>query len=388
VDGARYRATRTIDARGGIVMPGMINTHTHAAMTVFRGLGDDVADRLRRFIWPLEAKVVDAELVYWGSLHGMIEMIEGGVTSLVDSYPFPESTTRAAQELGMRAFIAYPMKDDFAPFRAYVESLRGDALITPVVGLHSPYAETPERIRAAAKLADELGLLSTMHVAEMDFELKELREKHQQTPIEYLDSLGLLGPRFLAAHAIFLTESDIALLAQRGVAVAHNMVANIKSAKGVAPVLKLRAAGVTVGLGTDGPMSGNTLDLIGQLGYVAKLHKLDNKDRTVMPAIDVVEMATLGGARALRREAQLGSLEPGKLADVIIVDTESTAMVPLYDVATNLVYSASPRDVRTTIIQGRVVMEDRRLLTVDPALVRGKVREIMQRVRAVVPDVK
>ena len=387
-DGARYRATKTIDARGGIVMPGMINTHTHAAMTVFRGLGDDVADRLRRFIWPLEAKVVDAELVYWGSLHGMIEMIEGGVTSLVDSYPFPESTTRAAQELGMRAFIAYPMKDDFAPFRAYVESLRGDALITPVVGLHSPYAETPERIRAAAKLADELGLLSTMHVAEMDFELKELREKHQQTPIEYLDSLGLLGPRFLAAHAIFLTESDIALLAQRGVAVAHNMVANIKSAKGVAPVLKLRAAGVTVGLGTDGPMSGNTLDLIGQLGYVAKLHKLDNKDRTVMPAIDVVEMATLGGARALRREAQLGSLEPGKLADVIIVDTESTAMVPLYDVATNLVYSASPRDVRTTIIQGRVVMEDRRLLTVDPALVRGKVREIMQRVRAVVPDVK
>jgi 5-methylthioadenosine/S-adenosylhomocysteine deaminase len=387
-EGARYRAAKTIDARGGIVMPGMINTHTHAAMTVFRGLGDDVADRLRRFIWPLEARVVDAELVYWGALHGMIEMVEGGVTSLVDSYPFPESTTRAAQKLGMRAFVAYPMKDDFAPFRAYVESLRGNPLITPVVGLHSPYAETPERIRAAAKLADELGLLSTMHVAEMDFELKELREKYQQTPIEYLDSLGLLGPRFIAAHAIFLTESDIALLAQRDVAVAHNMVANIKSAKGVAPVLKLRAAGVRVGLGTDGPMSGNTLDLIGQLGYVAKLHKLDNKDRTVMPAMDVVEMATLGGARTLRRETQLGSLEPGKLADVIIVDTESTAMVPLYDVATNLVYSASPRDVRTTIIQGRVVMEDRRLLTVDSALVRAKVREIMQRVRVVVPDVK
>lgn len=387
-EGRRFRAARTIDARGGIVMPGMINTHTHAAMTVFRGLGDDVADRLRRFIWPLEARVVDAELVYWGSLHGMIEMVEGGVTALVDSYPFPESTTRAARELGMRAFIAYPMKDDFAPFRAYVESLRGDPLITPVVGLHSPYAETAERIRNAAKLADELGLLSTMHVSEMDFELKELREKHNQTPIEYLDSLGLLGPRFLAAHAIHLTESDIALLARRDVAVAHNMVANIKSAKGVAPVLKLRAAGVKVGLGTDGPMSGNTLDLIGQLGYVAKLHKLDNKDRTVMPAIDVVEMATLGGARALRRETELGSLEPGKLADVIIVDTESTAMVPLYDIATNLVYSASPRDVRTTIIHGRVVMEDRRLTTVDPAVVRAKVREIMQRVRTVVPDIK
>jgi 5-methylthioadenosine/S-adenosylhomocysteine deaminase len=383
-----FRATKTIDARGAIVMPGMINTHTHAAMTVFRGLGDDVADRLRRFIWPLEARVVDAELVYWGALHGMIEMVEGGVTSLVDSYPFPESTTRAARDLGMRAFIAYPMTDDFAPFRAYVEGLRGDPLITPVVGLHSPYAETPERIRAAARLADELGLLSTMHVAEMDFELKELREKHGQTPIEYLDSLGLLGPRFLAAHAIYLTESDIALLAKRDVAVAHNMVANIKSAKGVAPVLKLRAAGVRVGLGTDGPMSGNTLDLIGQLGYVAKLHKLSNKDRTVMPAADVVEMATIGGARALRREAQLGSLEPGKLADLIIVDTESTAMVPLYDIATNLVYSASPRDVRTTIIHGRVVMEDRRLTTVDPAVVRAKVRGLMQRVRAAVPDIR
>lgn len=381
---AKFRAAKTINARGGIVMPGMINTHTHVAMSVFRGLGDDVADRLRKFIWPLEAKVVDADLVYWGSLHGMVEMIEGGVTSLVDSYPFPESTTRAAQEIGMRAFIAYGVKDDLEPFRRYAASVRDDPLITAVVGLHSPYAATADQIRAAAKLSEELNLLSTMHVSEMDFELKELREKFNQTPIEYLDSLGLLSPRFIAAHCIFLTDADIALLAKHDVGVAHNMVANIKSAKGVAPVLKLRAAGVRVGLGTDGAMSGNTLDIIGQLGYVAKLHKLDNKDRTVMPAKDVVEMATLGGARALHREAQLGSLEAGKLADVIIIDTESTAMVPLYDIATTLVYAASPRDVRTTIIHGRVVMEDRKIGTVDVALIRAKVRELAKKITAVV----
>jgi len=381
---ANFSATKTIDAAGGIVMPGMINTHTHAAMSVFRGLGDDVGDRLRKFIWPLEAKVVDADLVYWGALHGMVEMIEGGVTTLVDSYPFAESTTRAAQEIGIRAFIAYGVKDDLEPFRRYAKSVQDDPLITAVVGLHSPYANTAAQIREAAKLSAELNLPATMHVAEMDYELKELREKYNQTPIEYLDSLGLLSPRFIAAHCIFLTDSDIALLAKRDVGVAHNMVANIKSAKGVAPVLKLRAAGVRVGLGTDGAMSGNTLDIIGQLGYVAKLHKLDNKDRTVMPATDVVEMATLGGARALHREDRIGSLEVGKLADVIIVDTNSTSMVPLYDVSTALVYAASPRDVRTTIINGRVIMEDRKIQTVDISLIREKVRAIARKCEAVV----
>ena len=183
---------------------------------------------------------------------------------------------------------------------------------------------------------------------------------------------------------MFVTASDIALLAQRDVGVAHNMVANVKSAKGVAPVLKMLKAGVRVGLGTDGAMSGNTVDVLGQLGYVAKLHKLDNKDRTVMPATEVVDLATIGGARVLHREAELGSLEAGKLADVIIVDTDSTAMTPLYEPATALVYAASPRDVRTTVIHGRVVMEDRKLTTVDPVRIRAEVRRIARRVNEVV----
>ncbi len=380
----RYTAAKTINARGGIVMPGMINTHTHAAMSVFRGLGDDVADRLRKFIWPLEAKVVDGDLVYWGSLHSLVEMIEGGVTTFVDSYPFPEATAKATHESGMRAIIPYGVKDDLAPARKFAAEWGDDPLITPAIGLHSPYGATREQIAAAAKLSAELDLRVTMHVAEMDYELKELREKYDQTPMEYLDSLGLLSPRFIAAHGIFLTESDIALLAKCEVGVAHNMVANIKSAKGVAPVIKMRAAGVRVGLGTDGAMSGNTLDIIGQLGYVAKLHKLDNKDRTVMPSIDVVEMATLGGARAIHMENKLGSLEAGKLADVIIFESESTVMTPFYDAYTTLVYAASPRDVRTTIIHGKIVMEDRKLTTVNTALIREKVREISKKITAVV----
>ena len=379
----KFKASRTIDAAGDIVMPGMINTHTHAAMSVFRGLGDDVPDRLRRYIWPLEAKVVNADLVYWGALHGLVEMVEGGVTTFVDMYPYPESTTRAAKAIGMRGVIAYGVKDDLAPARKFAEEYRHDPLIIPAIGLHSPYDNTAGQIRQAALLSKELDLRVSMHVSEMDFELAELRKKYNQTPIEYLNSLGLLSPRLLAAHCIFLTDGDIALLKANDVGVAHNMVANIKSAKGVAPVLKLRAAGVRVGLGTDGAMSGNTLDIIGQLGYVAKLHKLANHDRTVMPAVDVVEMATIGGARALHLEDRLGSLEAGKLADLVVIDTKSTSMVPLYDPYTALVYAASPRDVRTTIINGREVMRDRRVQTVDARDVREHVSALMKNIQSI-----
>jgi cytosine/adenosine deaminase-related metal-dependent hydrolase len=310
------------------------------------------------------------------------------VTTLVDSYPFPEATTRAAREIGIRAVILYGVKDDLAPARKFAETYKDDPLIVPAIGLHSPYGNTADQIREAAKLSKELNLRISMHVAEMDFEIDELRKKHNQTPIEYLDSLGLLSPRFLAAHCIFVNDSDIALLKKNDVGVAHNMVANIKSAKGVAPVIKMRKAGVRVGLGTDGAMSGNTLDIIGQLGYVAKLHKLSNLDRTVMPSIDVVEMATMGGARALHMEDQIGSLEPGKRADVVIIDTNSTSMVPLYDPYTALVYAASPRDVRTTIIQGRVIMENRHFTTIDPAMAREHVRGLAKKIQAVAATLK
>lgn len=392
---AAYTAPKVIDAGGDLVLPGMINTHTHAPMTVFRGLGDDVPDRLRRFIFPLEKNLVDRELVYWGALHGIVEMIEGGVTTMVNMYYFEDEIARAAKQAGMRAVLGqtvinFPAPDAPEPYggialaRKFAAAHRDDPLITPAIAPHAPYTVDREHLLQIAALSRELDLPVMMHVAEMTEEMTSLRKDYNMTPIEYLDSVGLLNRRFLAAHCIFVTDSDIALLKERDVGIAHNMVANIKSAKGVAPALKMFDQGLRVGLGTDGPMSGNTLDIIGQLGYVAKLHKLDNKDRNVMPAINVVEMATLGGARALHREHELGSLEPGKLADLIVIDKDATHLIPLYDPYSTLVYAAGPRDVRTTIVHGRVVMEDRRLADVDVAEVKARMRAIALRINAAI----
>jgi len=390
---ARINARRTLDARGALVLPGMVNAHTHASMTVFRGLGDDVPDRLRRFIFPLEKHFIDREVVHWGALHGIVEMIEGGVTTFADMYYFEDEVARAARLAGMRGVLGqtivnFPAPDAPEPYggialaRRFIADHRGDPLIIPAFAPHAPYTVEPERLREIARLAEELDAPVLMHVAEMTDEIASLRRDHNRTPVQHLDAVGLLNRRLVAAHCIFVDDADIQLLRASGAGVAHAMVANIKSAKGVAPVPRMLAAGVRVGLATDGPMSGNTLDIVGQLGYVAKVHKLDRRDRNLMPAIDVVDLATRGGARALHLEDRLGSLAPGKLADVILVDTESTAMVPLHDPYAALVYAASPRDVRTTIIHGRVVMEDRRVLTVDAAAVRARMRTITDRINA------
>ena len=392
---AQYRATKTIDAAGGLVLPGMINTHTHASMTVFRGLGDDVPDRLRRFIFPLEKALVNRELVYWGGLHGIIEMIEGGVTTFANMYYFEEEVARAAKQVGMRAvlgqtIINFPAPDapepygGFALAKKFIADFRDDPLITPAFSPHAPYTVDAAHLRAIAEASAELNAPVLIHLAEMTDEVATLRKEHNLTPVEYMKSLGLLNSRLVAAHCIFVNDRDIALLKEHDVGVAHAMVANIKSAKGVAPALKMYQAGVRVGLATDGPMSGNTLDIIGQLGYVAKVHKLDQKDRNVMPAVDVVTMATRGGARALHLENRIGSLEAGKLADVIIISTEGSHMIPLYDPYSALVYAAQPGDVRTSIIHGRVVMENRILQTIDTAEVKRQMRQIATRINAAI----
>jgi len=392
---ARFTAAKVVDARGAIVMPGMVNTHTHVSMTVFRGLGDDVPDRLRKLIFPLEKALVDRELVYWGGLHGMIEMVEGGVTTFADMYYFEDEVARAAKAIGLRGVLGETIVDFAAPdapdpyggfayARRFIEQWRGDPLLTPALAPHAPYSLDAERLRRVAREAEELDVPVLMHVAETTEEVGTLRRERNQSPVEYLDELGLLTRRLVAAHCIFVSESDVDRLAARETGVAHAIVANIKSARGVAPALDMFRKGVRVGLASDGPMSGNTLDIIGQLGYVAKLHKLDKRDRNVMPARDVVEMATRGGARALHLEDRIGSLEVGKLADLIVIDRESPRMVPFYDVYSSLVYAAVPTDVRTTIVHGQVVMEDRVVRTVDVPQVRSRVRAIGERVKAAV----
>ncbi len=386
-----YLATKTIDAAGDIVLPGMVNTHTHASMTAFRGLGDDVPDRLQRFIFPLEHKLVDREIVYWGALHGMVEMIQGGVTTMADMYYFEDEVARGARKIGMRGVLGEtvlnaPAPDSKEPYggiayaKNFIQQFRGDPLITPAFAPHAPYTVDAEHLQIIQKEADAQDVPILMHVAEMPDEVTNNKKNFNKTPVEYLDSIGLLSERLVAAHCIFVTDTDMALLKTRGVGVAHNMVANIKSAKGVAPAWKMFNDGVRVGLGTDGPMSGNTLDIIGQLGYVAKVQKLANHDRNIMPALDVVEMATMGGARALHMEDRIGSLEPGKFADMIALDHDSTTMTPFYDVYSTLVYSASAHDVNTTIIQGRVIMENRKIRTVDAVEVREHMRSLSRRI--------
>ena len=392
---ANYTASQTIDAAGDIAMPGMINTHTHASMTVFRGLGDDVPDRLQRFIFPLEHKLVDRQIVYWGALYGMVEMIQGGVTTIADMYYFEDEVARAARKIGMRGILGETVLNMAAPdakqpyggiayAQKFIQDFHTDPLITPAFAPHAPYTVDADHLRVIQQDADELNVPILMHVAEMPYEVNDIRKQFNKTPIEYLDSIGLLTSRLVAAHCIFVNDSDIALLKARDVGVAHNMESNIKSAKGVAPAWKMFDDGVRIGLGTDGPMSGNTLDIIGQMGYVAKVQKLVTHDRNIMPAVDVVAMATIGGARALHMEDRIGSLEPGKLADIAVLDHNATTFTPFYDVYSTLVYAASAHDVKTTIIQGRIVMRDWKITTVDVPSVREQMRHISQRIAAAV----
>ena len=389
---ARYTADKVIDAGGDIVMPGMVNTHTHAPMTLFRGLADEVPDRLQRFIFPLERTVVDPENVYHGTLLAAVEMVQGGVTTFADMYYFEDQVARAAVEVGMRAIagetvIKYPAPDAKEPYGGldyalkFIEEFRGHELITPALAPHAPYSVEKDQLALVAEWAEKLDVPVLIHLSEATTEIEQIRQDFDMTPVEYLDSIGLLTDRLVAAHCIFVTESDMDLLKQRGVGVAHNMVSNVKAGRAVAPVLTMLERGVDVGLGTDGAMSGNTLDIMTQMGYVAKIHKLVNEDRTVMPPVDVVEMATIGGAKALDMGDRIGSLEVGKLADIIIVDKDAVNMIPMYDVYSALVYAASAANVTTTIIHGRVIMESRVVGTVDVDQIRRDVLELNREIK-------
>lgn len=371
-----YEAGKIIDAENGIVMPAMINAHTHLAMSLFRSLADDVPDRLNRYIFPLENKMVSPSMVYLGSKLGASEMALGGVGTLVDMYLFEEEAAKAVKEVGLRGImtqniIKYPTADgkdgreNINRAIVFIEKFKNDPLITAGFAPHAPLTVSKSDLLFIAKLSDKLQAPVSMHVAETQEEFDKFQKDNNMTPVEYLDSLGLLNERFISAHNIFVTDSDIALLKKRGVGISHNMVANIKSAKGISPALKMYDEGLRIGLGSDGAMSGNTLDIISQLGYVAKVHKLDQHDRSVMPPFKVIEMATIGGARAIHREKELGSLEVGKLADIIIVETQSLNMNPIYDPYSALVYSAYPSNVQSSIINGKIIVEDKKLKTID-----------------------
>nr|WP_318489435.1 amidohydrolase [Photobacterium leiognathi] len=391
-----YKPAKTIDVDGDIVMPGLINTHTHASMTVFRSLADDVPDRLHRYIFPLEKKLVSREMVRIGAQLGNVEMVKGGVTTYADMYYFEDEVAKTVDQIGMRAIlgetiIKFPVASAKTPEDGikYAEKLikeyKDHPRITMAFAPHGPYTNSTETLQKIAELSVKYDAPVMMHLAESDRERDVIAKRSGGlSPVKYMESIGALNDNFIAAHVIDANDEDIAILKKYDVGVAHNMSANIKSAKGVAPALKMFNEDLRIGLGTDGPMSGNTLSTIDELNQVAKVHKLVNKDRAAMPPKNVIEMATIGAARALHMEDKLGSLEVGKLADVIVIDTKAPNMVPVYNPYSALVYSAYATNVKHTIVDGKLIMEDRNLLTVNEDNIRKEAQTFADKVRKTV----
>jgi len=368
----RYPGYERIDGEAGILIPGLVNAHTHVGMIPFRSLGDDCADRLRRLLFPLEAAMT-AELAAASAAYACCEMIQAGVTTFVDMYYFEDAIAEAVKAAGMRAFLGetvvdFPSCDSRVPHgglayaEAFIPKWLGDELITPMVAPHGTNTNSPEKIVEAHLIAGRYGVPMTMHVSEMDYELEHIRERRGMTPIAFLDSLRVLDERFIAAHCILVDDDDIDILARRGVAVAHCIGANAKSAKGVAPVKRMLERGVRVALGTDGPASGNTLDMFTQLDLFAKFHKTANKDRSAFPAAEVVRLATIDAAAALGLGDRIGSIEAGKKADLTLVETRSANMFPVYDPYSVLVYSAKAANVDSVFVGGRPLMRGKRLI--------------------------
>jgi 5-methylthioadenosine/S-adenosylhomocysteine deaminase len=386
---ARYRAAQMIDARGHLVLPGFINGHTHVPMTLFRGLHDDVTlnDWLYKYIFPAEAKNVNEEFVRWGTRLAAAEQIRAGVTTFADMYYFEDAIAEETKGAGMRGvlgetFIDFPAPDNKseAEMLAYTEKFlkrwQGDPLIHAAVAPHSIYTCSKKTLQDAAALARKYHAPILIHVAEMKKELEDSEKANGMSPVQYLEKIGVLGPDIVAAHCIFVDEADRKLLAERGTGCVHNPSSNMMIASGVSRVPEMRAAGVAVGLGTDGPAgSNNDLDLMEEIDLAAKLAKISKMDPLALGAKDVVAMATIDGARAVHMDKEIGSLEAGKKADLLLISLNEPNAVPMYDIYAEIAYSLKGSDVDTVVIGGRVVMRDRKLLTVDEPAVLEKARD-------------
>jgi 5-methylthioadenosine/S-adenosylhomocysteine deaminase len=389
----RFEAALTIDAHGALVMPGLINGHAHAAMSLFRGLADDLAldEWLQKYIFPAEARNVTPDFVYWGTRLGVLEMLRGGITTYADMYYFEDVVAEVTKEAGMRGvlgetIIDFPAPDNktpgdaFAYTQKYLDHWKGDPLIIAAVAPHSIYTCSEKTLQDAAALARRNGAPILIHIAEAQFELEQSRAKHGATPVAYLERAGILGPDVIGAHCIWVDQADIATLAHFNVGCINNPSSNMKTAAGVMPVPEMLAAGEPIGLATDGAASNNNQDMFEEMDLAAKLQKVARMDPRALPAKQVVEMATINGARALHLEKIIGSLETGKKADLILVDIGAPHATPMYDVYSELVYALKATDVRTVVIAGKVVMRDRWMLTLDENEILAKAEKYKKQI--------
>ena len=373
------RARQTINANGKVIIPGLINTHTHIPMTLFRGIADDLdlQEWLTKYIFPAEAKNVDEAFVRAGTRLGLAEMIRGGTTTYCDMYYFEDAVADETFKAGVRGvlgetIIDFPVPDNktWAEAIAYTEKFvkkwQNNPLIIPAVAPHAPYTVSEEHLKEARRLSDKLNAPLIIHLAEAVTETEFIEQKHKgMRPIEYVEKIGFLSDKTIAAHVVQANKNELEILKRRGVGIAHNPQSNMKLAAGVAPVPLMLEMDLAVGLGTDGAASNNDLNLWEEMDTAAKLHKIFTKDPKVLSAEQAFEMATIRGARALHLENLIGSLEAGKRADIAIVDLDSPHQTPFFNIYSSLVYSTKAPDVRTVIINGRVVMRDRVLLTLN-----------------------
>ncbi len=390
-------ARETINARGAIVLPGLVNTHTHLPMTLFRGLADDLPLHtwLNDHIFPAEGRFINPETVRYGTLLGCMEMLLSGTTTCCDGYFLEDHVAGAVLETGMRAVLGQGVIDFPAPGVPdpaqniaaaidFIDKWRDKTpRITPSLFCHSLYTCGPETLKKANRAALEKGVLFQIHVAETMAEKKQCRDKYGITPIRHLDGLGILTPTTLMAHCIWLDAVDIETISGRNAAVAHNPESNMKLASGIAPVVSFLECGIKTGLGTDGCASNNDLDMFREMGSAARLHKVNSLDPVVMNARTVLEMATIGGARAIGLDHQIGSLEPGKQADLIVIDLSSPHLTPMYNPVSHLVYAVKGSDVRDVFVAGEPLVRDHNLLKLDAEKIMREVCSIAEIVKGV-----
>ena len=393
---ARYQPKQRLDHPDAILAPGLINTHTHAAMSLFRGIADDLRlqDWLEHYIFPAEAKNLSPDFVRWGTRLGCLEMLLGGTTTFTDMYYFEDVVAEAAKEAGMRGvlgetIIGFPVADAKTPADSlaftekYINRFRNDPLIVPAVAPHALYTNSDETLKTSRALANKYNVPLIIHLSETKKENDDALAQRHMTPTKILDTLGVLMGRTVAAHCVWVTEADLSILQHRGVGVAHCPSSNMKLASGVAPVVRMLEFDIPVGLGTDGPAgSNNDFDLFEEMDLVAKLQKLTTMNPQALPAAAALEMATIRGARALGMEKEIGSIEPGKRADLIMVRLDRPHAVPLYDAVSQMVYALKADDVRDVMVNGRPVVRDAKILTLNQPQILQKAAEYRDRVKA------
>lgn len=393
---ARYAATETLDGEQRIAMPGLVNGHSHAAMTLLRGVADDLAlmDWLQNYIFPAEVEFVDPEFVRIGTELACWEMIRGGTTTFVDMYYYPDTIADVVDSCGMRALISATVIDQRSPDaenaadsiakgNGFIERWQGrNSRITPIFGPHANYTLDAEQLKATRAAAMQYGAPISIHVSESPFELQYSQDTYGTTSIELYESIGFFEGPTIAAHVVWPTENEIAILAEREVGVIHNPTSNMKIASGISPVAEMLEAGVRMGLGTDGAASNNDLDMWEEMRLAAFLQKVDRMDPEVLPATAVLGMATSGGATAVGLGDSVGSLEVGKRADLIQVAFEDVHHVPTYDVTSHLVYVSDEQDVASVVVDGKVLMKEREMLTIDTERVAAEATALAARIQA------